>query len=225
VVFIFATYYVSTARGERDRANRLLLNVLPKKIAPILKANAGTIAESYESASVLFADIVGSTPLFEAFAPVKAVDWLNEIFSLFDTLVEKYDVEKIRTIGDNYMVAAGVPDPRPDHAQALACLALDMLAGLQQLPAREGKRIDFRIGINSGPMVGGVIGSMKFHFDVWGDTVNTASRMESHGEAGKIQIARATYELLKDEFICDPRGAIPIKGKGEMETWFLVARK
>jgi guanylate cyclase len=225
VVFVFATYYVSSARLEREKANTLLLNVLPKEIAPILKTNKDTIAEHFEAASVLFADIVGSTPLFATLEPTEAVDWLNEIFSMFDQLVEKYGLEKIRTIGDNYMVAAGVPTPRADHAQALAHLALDMLQGLDQIPPRHAKRLAFRIGMNSGPMVGGVIGKTKFHYDVWGDTVNIASRMESHGEVGKVQLTKNTLALLEDDFICLPRGKIPIKGKGEMETWFLTARK
>ena len=225
VVFIFAGYYVTSANREREKANKLLLNVLPKEIAPILKASSQTIADYYASASVLFADIVGSTPLFSDMEPAAAVDWLNEIFSMFDELVDKYQLEKIRTIGDNYMVASGVPTTRPDHAQALAHLALDMLAGLERLPARNGKRIDFRLGINSGPLVAGVIGKTKFHYDLWGDAVNTASRMESHGEAGQVHITQATYELLQDEFECLSRGIIDIKGKGEMTTYFVVGRR
>ena len=225
VVFIFAGYYVSAFRKEQRRANKLLLNVLPEEIAPILKSKEQTIADHYDSASVLFADIVGSTPLFSKLKPDEAVDWLNEVFSMFDHLVEKYDLEKIRTIGDNYMVASGVPVSRPDHARAIVLLALDMLEGLKKLPARHGKRIEFRLGINSGPLVAGVIGKTKFHYDLWGDTVNTASRMESHGEVGKVHITQATYELVKDDFQCVPRGTIPIKGKGEMKTWFLVGRR
>lgn len=225
VVFVFAGYYVTSANREREKANKLLLNVLPKEIAPILKANGQTIADYYESASVLFADIVGSTPLFSDMEPAEAVDWLNEIFSMFDELVDKYQLEKIRTIGDNYMVASGVPNSRPDHAQALTHLALDMLAGLERLPARNGKRINFRLGINSGPLVAGVIGKTKFHYDLWGDAVNTASRMESHGEAGQVHITHATYELLRDEFECMPRGTLEIKGKGEMLTYFVTGRR
>ncbi len=222
---IFSTYFVNSALSEREKANKLLLNVLPKEIAPILKAGEQTIADYYASASVLFADIVGSTPLFSELEPAEAVDWLNEIFSMFDDLVEKYRLEKIRTIGDNYMVASGVPTTRPDHAQALAMLALDMIEGLEKLPARNGKRIEFRLGINSGPLMAGVIGKAKFHYDLWGDTVNIASRMESHGEVGKVHITKATYELLMEDFDCVPRGEIPIKGKGNMVTWFLVSRK
>lgn len=210
---------------EQGRSESLLLNVLPEEIAPILKAGQKTIADYYPSASVLFADIVGSTPLFSTLEPAEAVDWLNEIFSMFDRLVEKYSLEKIRTIGDNYMVASGVPVPRSDHAQVIALLALDMIQQLKELPARDGKRIEFRLGINSGPLVAGVIGTAKFHYDLWGDTVNIASRMESHGEAGKVHITEATYKLLAEDFECVSRGKIPIKGKGEMETWFLVAKK
>jgi guanylate cyclase len=190
-----------------------------------LKEPGQTIAEHFDSASVLFADIVGSTTLFADMEPAAIVDWLNEVFSMFDLLVEKYDLEKIRTIGDNYMVAAGVPRPRPDHAQALALMALEMCEQLASLPARNGKRIAFRMGMNSGPMVGGVIGKTKFHYDLWGDTVNTASRMESHGEVGKIQVTQATYEALREEFTLEPRGRIAVKGKGEMQTWYLLGRR
>ena len=225
VVFIFAGYFVKAAVDERERANNLLLNVLPKKISNRLKLSDQTIADRFDSVSVLFADIVGSTPLFAELEPAEVVDWLNDVFSLFDQLVDKYDLEKIRTIGDNYMVASGVPTPRPDHAAAIANLALDMIHQLKTVPPRNGKRIEFRIGINSGPLVAGVIGKSRFHYDLWGDTANVASRMESHGEVGKIQITQSTYELIKGEFECVPRGPIEIKGKGKMETWFLVGRK
>ncbi len=225
IVFVFASYFVNSAINEREKANRLLLNVLPEKIAPILKGKRQTIADYYESASVIFADIVGSTPLFSNLEPAEAVSWLHEVFTMFDGLVARYQVEKIRTVGDNYMVAVGVPTSRTDHAQVAADLALDMLAGLRSLPARNGKKIEFRVGINSGPLVAGVIGQSKFHYDIWGDTVNIASRMESHGQAGKIQISRATYELVRESFQCIRRGVIPIKGKEEMETFFLVGRK
>src|SRR3990172_6251684 len=210
---------------EQERSEKLLLNVLPKEIAPRLKQSGQTIAEHFDSASVLFADIVGSTTLFAEMEPREIVDWLNEVFSTFDVLLDKYGLEKIRTIGDSYMVAAGVPSPRPDHARALALMALEMCEQLQQMPARNGRRIAFRMGMNSGPMVGGVIGKTKFHYDLWGDTVNTASRMESHGEAGKIQVTQQTYDLLRGEFDFEPRGLIPIKGKGELQTWFLLGRR
>jgi len=210
---------------EQERSEKLLLNVLPREVAPRLKEPGQTIAEHFDSASVLFADIVGSTTLFAEMEPADIVDWLNEVFSMFDVLVEKYDLEKIRTIGDNYMVAAGVPRPRPDHAQALALMALEMREQLAGLPARNGSRIAFRMGMNSGPMVGGVIGKTKFHYDLWGDTVNTASRMESHGEVGKIQVTQATYEALRENFALEPRGRIAVKGKGEMQTWYLLGRR
>ena len=206
---------------EQDRSERLLLNVLPKDIAARLKAGGGTIADHFDCASVLFADLEGFTPLTAELAPVEMVELLNEVYSHFDALVEKHDLEKIRTIGDNYMVASGVPRRRPDHAQVLARLALEMCAYLCTLPPRNGKQISFRMGINSGPVIAGVIGRKKFAYDLWGDTVNTASRMESHGVGGKIQITRSTYELIKDEFICVPRGRMSVKGKGELDTWFL----
>jgi adenylate cyclase len=225
VVFLFAGYFVSAALRERKRADRLLLNVLPKEIAPILKSTQGSTANYYESVSILFADIVGSTPLFAELEPVEAVDRLNDVFSMFDRLVEKHGVEKIGTIGDSYVVASGVPTPRSDHAVAVADLALDMVAQLHRLPKKGGKHIDFRLGINTGPVVAGVIGQARFHYDIWGDTVNTASRMESHGEAGKIHITEAMYHHIKDDFNCVPRGTIPIKGKGDMRTYFLVSRK
>ena len=212
-------------RVEQERSERLLLNVLPKEIAATLKAGEGTIADHYDCASVMFADLEGFTPLSAEMAPVEMVELLNEIYSHFDALVEKHDLEKIRTIGDNYMVASGVPRRRPDHAQVLARLALDMCAYLSTLPPRNGRRISFRMGINSGPVIAGVIGRKKFAYDLWGDTVNTASRMESHGVGGKIQVTRDTYELIKDEFICEPRGTMTVKGKGELETWFLVGPK
>ncbi len=187
---------------EQEKSENLLLNILPKEIAPILKNNPGTIAEHYDGASILFADIVNFTPWSVELPPKEMVEMLNEIFSYFDSLLDKYDVEKIRTIGDNYMCAAGVPTPRPDHAQALARMALDMCEYIQSRPPRNGKRLDFRIGINSGPLIAGVIGKRKFVYDLWGDPVNTASRMESSGVPVKIQITRDTYELIKDQFIC-----------------------
>ena len=149
---------------------------------------------------------------------------LNEVFSYFDTLAEHYGVEKIRTIGDNYMVASGVPVERDDHAHALAAMALDMNGYIVERRAEGASPLQFRIGMNSGPVVAGVIGHKKFHYDIWGDAVNTASRMESHGIPGKIQIARPTYDLICEDFVCTPRGLVEIKGKGSMETWFLESR-
>jgi len=205
-------------RSERERSESLLLNILPKDIVSILKRESRTIADHFDGASILFADVVDFTPMSEKMSPTELVDMLNEIFSYFDDLVDKYDVEKIKTIGDCYMVASGVPRPRPDHAHVLARLALDMREFVNQRTFGQHK-VSLRIGINSGPVVAGVIGRKKFIYDLWGDAVNTASRMESHGSNGTIQITRATYELIKSDFVCEPRGTLYVKGKGEMEAW------
>ena len=157
-------------------------------------------------------------------APMALVGLLDEVFLCFDHLVEKFGLEKIKTIGDCYMVAAGVPRPRPDHAHALARMALEMHASINER-LFGGQRLAFRIGMNSGPVVAGVIGRKKFIYDLWGDAVNTASRMETHGSGGTIQITRATYELIQDEFVCEPGGRIDVKGRGEMEVWRLVGEK
>ena len=212
-------------RLEQERSESLLLNVLPKEVAERLKEGNQVIADYYDSASILFADLVGFTPLTAELTPREMVEVLNEVYSRFDSLVEELGVEKIRTIGDNYMVAAGLPRPRKDHAQALARLALAMNAYLASRPAVGGRRLSFRIGINSGAVIAGVIGARKFHYDVWGDSVNIASRMESQGTPGKIQVARGTYELIKEEFLCEPHGWIEVKGKGSMEIWFLEGVK
>ena len=186
---------LAQVRVEQEKSENLLLNILPKEIAPPLKDNPGTIADSYESASILFADIVNFTPWTAELSPDEMVEMLNEIFSYFDSLLERYGVEKIRTIGDNYMCASGVPVARPDHAQALARMALDMRAYIRSRPAQNGKRLNFRIGINSGPLVAGVIGTKKFVYDLWGDPVNVAARMEAHSVPGKIQIGYATVSF------------------------------
>ena len=210
---------------EQERSERLLLNVLPREIAPRLKAGDSPIADTYEHATVLFADIVGSTILAERLDAKQLVALLNGIFSRFDLLAETYGVEKIRTIGDNYMCVAGVPRRRADHAQVMARMALGIRAYLDELRAAGDDRIEFRIGVNSGPCVGGVIGLRKFVFDIWGDSVNTASKMESHSLPGRIHVSEATYELIRDEFDCEPRGTIEVKGKGPMRTWFLVGER
>ena len=209
----------------QDQAENLLLNVLPRPIAERLRAGPQTIADQFASASILFADVVDFTRRSEPLPPAEVVGILDHLFSHFDLLAERYAVEKIKTIGDAYMVAAGVPSPRPDHARALALMALDMVDAMR---SRDGVRhldLELRVGINSGPVVAGVIGRKRFLYDLWGDAVNTASRMESSGTPGRIQITRATYELIGDEFVCEPRGTIPIKGKGEMETWYLIERR
>jgi guanylate cyclase len=208
--------------AEQEKSENLLLNILPREIAAILKNENRTIADHIEGASILFADMVGFTPMTASMTPIEMVELLNSVFSHFDELVETYGVEKIRTIGDSYMVAAGVPRPRQDHAQVMAAMALDMQAYVHTNPWCVQRQIDFRIGINSGPVVAGVIGRKKFTYDLWGDAVNTASRMESHGEPGRIQITAATYELIRRDFVCESRGQVNVKGKGEMETWYLL---
>jgi guanylate cyclase len=210
-------------RQEQAKAESLLLNILPRSIADRLKAETEPIADEFGSASILFADVVDFTPWSQGLPPAEVVGYLDHLFSRLDALAERYGVEKIKTIGDCYMVAAGVPTPRPDHARALGLMALDMLDACSEEIGHLG--LELRIGINSGPVVAGVIGRKRFLYDLWGDAVNTASRMESHGTPGRIQITRATYELLADEFVCEPRGTIEIKGKGEVEAWYLLGRK
>jgi adenylate cyclase len=206
---------------EQKKSERLLLNILPKEIATSLKNEPGTLARYHQQVSILFADVVNFTPLSSQLSPVALVELLNEMFSHFDTLVEKYNLEKIKTIGDCYMVASGVPLARPDHAHALANLALDMQAYINRQTFQSGQQLSLRIGLNSGAVVAGVIGHKKFSYDLWGDTVNTASRMESHGAKGKIQLTTATYELIKNEFYCEHANLINVKGKGLMEVWYL----
>lgn len=210
---------------EQARSEQLLLNVLPQSIARRLKAGEETIAECIGSASVLFADIAGFTPLSAELGVERVVELLNDIHSGFDAIIARYGLEKIRTIGDGYMVASGVPNPRPDHAHALVDAALEMLVHVRALPDPAAARVHYRIGINSGTIMAGVIGRAKFSYDVWGDPVNVASRMESHGLADCIQVSERTYELIKDDFVCEPRGTIEIKGKGEMRTWFVLGRR
>jgi adenylate cyclase len=224
LIFVFSGYFVGTAIRERAKADRLLLNVLPSEIAETLKDNDDTIADHYESVSVLFADVVGSTPLFADLEPTEVVDWLNEVFSVLDDLVERHGLEKLRTMGDGYMVGSGVPGTREDHSRALVACSLDMIEALKLLPPRHGKQMTFRFGINSGPVVAGVIGKSKFHYDLWGDTVNVASRMESYSEESRLHVSQSTYELIKDDFDCTSRGMTEIKGKGQMETWFVEGR-
>jgi adenylate cyclase len=229
IVFTLLAVFASQRRAalaalqvEQAKAENLLLNILPRSIADKLKAQSQPIADQFESASILFADVVDFTPWSERLAPVEVVGYLDRLFSHFDALAERYGLEKIKTIGDCYMVAAGVPTPRPDHARALALMALDMLEAMHSNDEVEHLGLELRVGINSGPVVAGVIGRKRFLYDLWGDAVNTASRMESHGAPGRIQITRETYELLADEFECDPRGTISVKGKGELEAWYLL---
>jgi adenylate cyclase len=209
-------------RAEQEKSEALLMNILPSSIAERLKAASQTIADHFESASILFADVVDFTPLAQHLPPAETVGMLDQLFSRFDALVEQHGLEKIKTIGDCYMAAAGVPNPRPDHARRAALLALGMRDAVATSAIAGQPLCELRIGINSGPVVAGVIGTKRFLYDLWGDAVNTASRMESQSTPGEIQITRSTYELLKDDFVCRRRGTILVKGKGRMETWYLV---
>ena len=210
---------------QQEQSEKLLLNILPKPIAERLKAKQSTIADSFADVSVLFADIVGFTELSARMSPTELVKRLNVIFSHFDQLAEKYGVEKIKTIGDAYMVVGGLPMPRDDHAEAIAQMALGMQAKIAKLCADTGEKLAIRVGINSGPVVAGVIGVSKFTYDLWGDTVNVAARMEVTGFAGRIQVTDVTYELLKDKYLCEKRGVIQVKGKGNMMTYWLLEKK
>jgi guanylate cyclase len=205
---------------EQAKSERLLLNILPKDIADRLKLGEKVIADHFEEASILFADIVNFTPLTSSMAPDRIVAILNDVFSQFDLLVEKHSLEKIKTIGDCYMAAAGIPKPRSDHAHAAVRLALDMREYVENHTFRS-LRLSFRIGVNSGPVIAGVIGRKKFSYDLWGDAVNTASRMESHSNPGIIQTIKGTYELIKNEFKCTNMGKRKIKGKGELDIYYI----
>jgi adenylate cyclase len=209
---------------ERDRSEKLLLNVLPAPIAARLKDAPGTIADSFPAVTVLFADLVGFTTLAASVSSTELVEMLNAVFSRFDRLADQHGLEKIKTIGDAYMVVGGLPAPRPDHVRAMARMALDMRQALRDHVAATGRPLDVRIGLHTGPAVAGVIGVRKFSYDLWGDTVNTASRMESHGQPGKVHVSQAVRDALEGEpFAFEPRGAIAVKGKGDMTTFFLEA--
>jgi class 3 adenylate cyclase len=210
--------------AEQERSERLLLNVLPAPIAERLKAGEGVIADAFPEVTVLFADIVDFTRRSRRIGPGQVVAALNELFSAFDRLAQRQGLEKIKTIGDAYMVAGGLPQPRPDHAQAIAEMALAMQAEVTRRTDPGGQPLAVRIGIDTGPVEAGVIGTVKFSYDLWGDTVNTASRMESHGVAGCIQVTERTYQRLRDGYRFQRRGPIQVRGMGEMVTWFLVGR-
>ena len=210
---------------QRDRFQKqsddLLHNILPDEIADRLKVDNTMIADHFDDASVLFADVVDFTPMSAGMTPTELVGLLNTLFSVFDGFVDELGLEKIKTAGDEYMVAAGVPTPRTDHAQAAADLALRMRDYVAANPIA-GHRLEMRIGIHSGPVVAGIIGTGKFSYDLWGDTVNTASRMESNGVPGSIQVSATTYGLIRHQYNCTPRGTVAVKGKGELETFILV---
>ncbi|MEG3989066.1 adenylate/guanylate cyclase domain-containing protein [Microcoleus sp. S28C3] len=212
-------------RLEKEKSEQLLLNILPAEIADRLMRTNESPAEHFEEATILFADIVGFTTISARIEPMQLVAGLNQIFSTFDQLTEKYGLEKIKTIGDAYMVVGGLPVSRPDHADAIANMALDMQAYMQEVENIFGESLQIRIGINTGPVIAGVIGIKKFIYDLWGDAVNVASRMESHGKPGYIQVTDATYLKLQNKYLLEPRGTIEVKGRGEMMTYWLLGRR
>lgn len=234
-VMIFATVYyamreVSRAEAamevEYGRSEALLANILPATIAARLKDPAhGVIADRYEDASILFADIAGFTERASHMPPAELVRFLDRLYTTFDRLVDKHGLEKIKTTGDSYMVVSGVPQPRADHVEALAALALDISRAVGDLRDPTGRPVPLRIGMASGPVVAGVVGARRFFYDVWGDAVNVASRMESTDPEGRIQVPQDVYERLRDRFELEERGDVEIKGKGVMHTWYLVGRK
>lgn len=210
---------------ERERADRLLHSILPRPIAERLKSGPQVIADLHADVSVLFADMGGFTAFTARNSPRDVVALLDEIFGRFDRLALEHGVEKIKTIGDAWMAVAGLPMPRPDHAAAMADLALALREAFGAIAARHGLAVDLRVGMHSGPVVAGVIGRERYAYDLWGDTVNVASRMETHGEPGRIHLSSATAALLGDAFVVEDRGEIPVKGRGAMRTAFLIGRR
>lgn len=234
VVVVVTVWFAlrDTARAEAvmedqyERSEALLANMLPASIAERLKEpERRVIADKYDEASVLFADIVGFTERASSTPPADLVRFLDRLYSAFDELVDKHGLEKIKVSGDSYMVVSGVPRPRPDHVQALADFALDMADVAAALKDPHGRAVPLRVGLATGPVVAGVVGSRRFFYDVWGDAVNVASRMESTDSVGQIQVPDEVYERLKDDFVLRERGHIDVKGKGVMRTWYLVSRK
>ena len=209
---------------EQDRSERLLLNVLPAPIAARLKQGEAVIADRFQEVTVLFVDLVDFTRSSDRSTPERVVQVLDDLFTAFDRLAERHGLEKIKTIGDAYMAVGGLPEPRPDHAEAVAEMALALREETARHRDPSGQPLALRIGIDTGPVVAGVIGTTKFSYDLWGDTVNTASRMESQGVVGCIQVTERTYRRLRDGYRFERRGPIQVKGKGELVTWFLVGR-
>jgi class 3 adenylate cyclase len=222
--YVLLQYFVREREREHARSERLLLNVLPAPVAARLKQDEGIIADAWTDVTVLFADIVDFTPLAERLSATEVVALLDRVFASWDTLAAEHGVEKIKTIGDAYMAAGGIPVPRADHAEAIAEMALAMGAEVDRLGAETGLALQVRIGVDTGPVVAGVIGRAKFIYDLWGDTVNTASRMESHAQPGTIQVTERTYERLRERYELRPRGAVDVKGKGPMTPYLLLGR-
>jgi adenylate cyclase len=226
----YALREISRAReameAEYERSERLLTNILPATIAERLKDPSRTvIADKYDDASILFADIAGYTKRASDTTPSDLVRFLDRLYTDLDALVDRHGLEKVKTSGDSYMVVSGVPQPRPDHIEALACLALDMADAVADLRDPHGREVPLRIGLAAGPVVAGVVGARKFFYDVWGDAVNVASRMETTDVEGKIQVPQNVYERLNDAFVLEQRGEVDVKGKGVMTTWYLVGRR
>ena len=211
--------------AEYERSESLLANILPARIAQRLKdPHRDVIADRYDDASVLFADIAGFTQRASDTTPTELVRFLDHLYTDLDTLVDRHGLEKIKTSGDSYMIVSGVPEPRPDHLEALADLALDMVDAVAELTDPNGRPVPLRIGLAAGPVVAGVVGARKFFYDVWGDAVNVAARMETADVEGRIQVPQNVYERLKDAFVLEARGAVEVKGKGVMQTWYLMGR-
>lgn len=231
--FYFFAYYIQSTFQKSElrtlyeyyKSEKLLKNILPEKVIKQLRENPDFIAEKFENCTILFSDIVGFTKLSHEIHANKLVHILNEIFSHFDDLAEKYCLEKIKTIGDAYMVVGGVPIPREDHAEKVAEFALEIKDSLREFSVKYDIPLEIRVGINSGEVVAGVIGKKKFIYDLWGASVNLASRMESNGVAGQIQVSESTYELLKNKYEFEYRGATEMKGLGEVRTYFLLRKK
>ncbi|MEQ8970613.1 MAG: adenylate/guanylate cyclase domain-containing protein [Coleofasciculus sp. C1-SOL-03] len=212
-------------KREKQKVENLLLNILPQPIAKQLQHEPGLIAQKHEDVTILFADLVKFTQLAGQISPQELVSLLNRIVSTFDQLAQKHGLEKIKTIGDAYMVVGGLPTPQSNHADAIAQMALDMQQSLEQINIATGKNFRLRIGINTGVVIAGVIGTTKFSYDIWGDAVNIASRMESRGKPDKIQVTETTYQRLRDKYELVERGLIRVKGKGKMKTYWLMGKK
>ncbi|MCK5876842.1 MAG: response regulator, partial [Candidatus Marithrix sp.] len=217
--------FIKKLQIEQEKSEKLLLNILPKAIADRLKVGVHTIADKFEDVTVLFSDLVGFTELSAGVSASDLVEKLNQIFIAFDRLTEKHGLEKIKTIGDAYMLVGGLPTQRDDHVEAVADIAIEMLDEIAWLNEQNQEDFKIRIGVHTGPVVAGVIGKHKFNYDLWGDTVNISSRMESQGIPDEIQVSEVVYKRLKDNFYLEERGLIDIKGKGKMNTYLLKGRK
>jgi adenylate cyclase len=216
--------FIADLEQEKQRSETLLLNILPQKIVTRMRNGEMVIADRVTETTILFCDLVGFTTISQELPAERVIDFLGKIFAAFDHLAAAQGVEKIKTIGDAYMAAAGIPEAQPDHAVRIALLALRMLEVVNDIAKQTDIELKARIGVHTGPIVAGVIGTHKFAYDIWGDTVNTASRMESHSLPGRIQVSATTRSMLGDRFDFEPRGTIEIKGKGAMETFFMNAR-